>query len=512
MARLLPLLAFVGLAAISAADRPITITIVHSNDMHDHVQSTPIRGVSYGGYARQATLIRQIRGREKNVLLLNAGDMFQGTLYFNVYQGLAEVAYLNEMGYDSMAVGNHEFDNGPTGLAKFVDLATFPVLSADLDVSAEPSLRGKIAPSTVLKVGGERVGVVGATTVDVTNISSPGPNVRVLDLKSSVQAAVDGLTKQGINKIVLLTHIGYAEDKALATQLHDVDIIVGGHSHTPLGTPDIDGWRKAEGPYPTLVKDAAGQTVPIVQAYEWSKVLGEIKLDFDGGGHIRRIVLAKPIIVDEKVPEDMAVKSLAAALEKPIMDLQNSKIGTTNGALSKESVNGESLMADVIADSMLEVTTDQGSVAAFVNSGGVRASLEQGTITYGQAISVQPFGNTLTVLELSGVELLGAINEGIGSGGELNPSHGTSYRVDRSKPKGEQAADVMVAGQPLDPAKTYRVTFLNFTANGGDAHKILQNAKGARVDTKIVDLDALIAYIKRHSPLDIRPEGRLGPK
>lgn len=509
MRRLLPLLALC-LANQAFADRPIRITIVHSNDMHDHVQPTKIRGANYGGYARQATLIKQIRAQEKNVLLVNAGDMFQGTLYFNVYEGLAEAAYMNAVRYDAMAVGNHEFDMGPATLGRFAGLVTFPLLSANLDVQNEPALNGKIASSAVVKVGGQRVGLVGAVTPELPTISSPGKNVQLKDLTTSVQSAVDALTKQGVNKIVLITHIGYEEDKKLVTRLHDVDVIVGGHSHTPLGTPDLSGWSPARGPYPTLVNDVQNREVPIVQAYEWSKVLGEITLDFDGRGHLKKIVKAQPIVVDEKIPEDLEVKSLVAALEKPILDLQTKEVGTAAVAIPKEAnATGESLMANVVADAMLEATEKTGAVAAFVNAGGVRASLEAGPITYGMAIAVQPFGNTLTYLDLTGAELKAALEEGVGTGGELNPSRNSSYRIDRSKPGGERVSEVVVAGQPLDLAKTYRVAFLSFTASGGDAHVVLQNAKGTRGDTGLIDLDALLTYAKAHSPLNPKEEGRI---
>lgn len=500
-----PVLGFLLAFGPAVADRPIEITIIHSNDLHAHVQPFTIRKVSYGGYARQATLIRQIRAKAKNVLLLNAGDVFQGTLYFNVYEGLADLAYMNEIGYDAMAVGNHEFDRGPAALSTFVGLADFPVLSANLNLAAEPALKDKIHASAVLTVGGERIGVVGCTTPDVTNISSPGPTVTLRDLRASVQAEVDKLTTQGINKIIVLSHIGYNEDKQLAASLHDVDMIVGGHSHTPLGTPELAGWRKADGPYPTHVRDAKGEDVLIVQAYEWSKVLGRITVDFDRRGHITKVVTATPLVVDEKVPEDPETKSLVAAFEKPIANLQNQAVGNADVTIPKEvNQTGESLMADVIADGMLEATQKAGSVAAFVNSGGVRGGLEPGRITYGEAISIEPFGNTLTVLDLTGAELKGAIEEGIGTGGELNPSHGTSYRI-----SGHSAANIKVAGAPLDPSKTYRVTFLNFTSNGGDNHKVLQNAKGVRTDTGLIDLDAFLDYIKKYSPLRPVAEGRI---
>jgi 5'-nucleotidase len=509
MRRFTPLVVFLSLATMAVADRPITITFVHSNDLHAHVQPTSIRKVSYGGYARQATLIRQIREKERNVLLLSAGDTFQGTLYFNVYEGLADLAYMNEIGYQAMAVGNHEFDRGPATLATFVRNAQFPVLSANLNLDAEPLLKDRIQPSAVLTVGGERVGVVGCTTPDLPNISSPGPTVTLRDLRTSVQSAVDDLSRQGINKIVVLSHIGYAEDKQLASELHDVDLIIGGHSHTPLGTPSIPGWREPGGPYPTHARDARGQDVLIVQAYEWGKVLGRIKVDFDGKGRVRRAE-GTPIVVDEKVPEDPKVKALLAALEKPILSLQNQRVGEARINIPKEPLpGGESLMANVIADAMLDATAKAGAVAAYINSGGVRGSFEAGPITYGAAISVQPFSNTLTVLELSGTELRNALEQGVGTGGELNPSRGSSYRIDRSRPKGQQVVDVVVAGQPLDPAKTYRLAFLNFTASGGDAHEILKNAKGTRIDTGLIDLDALLDYIKKNSPLEPKPENRI---
>jgi 5'-nucleotidase len=480
------------------ADKPITITLLHSNDLHAHIEPTTIRGKTFGGYARQATLIRRFRQTEPNVLLLSGGDTFQGTLFFNTYEGLADLAFMNAVGYNAMAVGNHEFDRGPKPLGTFAGLANFPILSANLDVSGEPALVNKISASAIVTVGGEKIGIVGATTPTVTNISSPGPTVKLKDLHDSVQAAVDELTRKGINKIFLVTHIGYEEDQALVRTLHDVDFVVGGHSHTPLGTPSLPGWPSSRGAYPTVVKDSRNVSVPIVQCWEWGKVFGHITLDFDGQGHLVRWSNAKPIVVDDSIPDDPLVASMIAAFKRPIVDLQNQPVGEALEALPKE---GADPIGEVIADGMLEATAKAGSVVAFVNSGGVRGSLEAGKITYGNAISIEPFGNTLVTLDLTGSELKGAIEEGIGTGGLLIPSTGSGYRVDRSAPKGSKADNIVIANQPLDSNKTYRATFLNFTANGGDAHNVLKNAKGARTDLGIIDLDAFIDYIKKHSPL-----------
>lgn len=502
-------LGFVAASATALADKPITVTILHTNDLHAHIEPTPIRKVPYGGYARQATVIKQVRARDKNVLLLNAGDTFQGTLYFNVYEGLADLAFMNAVRYQAMTVGNHEFDKGPQPLANFANLAQFPLLSANVDVSNEPALKGKIYPSAIATIEGERIGIVGATTPDLPNIASPGPNVRMKKLLESVQEAVDYLGTKGVNKVILLSHIGYNEDLELAKQLKNVDLVIGGHSHSPLGTPAIDGWRAAVGPYPTVVKDAEGRDLPIVQAWEWGKVIGHLKLSFDAEGRVTGIADAKPIVIDESIPEDPEVKALVAALQRPIAQLANQEVGIAAAAIARDQVNGESLMANVIADAMLAATQKQGAVVALINQGGVRGNLEAGKITYGNAIAVQPFNNTLVTLDVTGAELKQAIEQGVGTGGQLTPSRGSSYRIDAGAPEGNRVRDLVIAGQPIEAAKTYRVALLSFTAGGGDSLFAFRDAKGIRTDTGLLDLDALLEYIRANSPLNPKPEGRI---
>lgn len=500
---------FVLLSGLVFADKPITITLLHSNDLHAHIEPTRIRGKEYGGYARQATIIKKIRASEPNVMLLSGGDTFQGTLFFNTYEGLADLAFMNAVHYDAMAVGNHEFDRGPRPLGKFASLAAFPVLSANLDVTGEPALKDAIHDSAIVTIGGEKFGIVGATTPTVTNISSPGPTVKLKDLHDSVQAAVDKLQSQGIDRIFLVTHIGYEEDQALVKTLHGVSFVVGGHSHTPLGTPDLPGWPKSQGPYPTIVKDSQGIEVPIVQSWEWGKVFGHITLHFDANGHLKWSN-AKPIVVDSSIAEDTEVASMIAAFKRPIAALADQPVGETKIALPKEGAGSmDGPMGDVIADGMLAATAKGGAVVAFVNSGGVRGGLDPGIITYGQLISIEPFGNTLVLLDLTGAELIAAIEEGIGTGGLLVPSKGSSYKVNRSQPAGARVSEVVIAGQPIDSARTYRVTLLNFTSNGGDDHRVLKEAKGSRTDSGLVDLDALIEYVKSHSPLAVDEPRRI---
>lgn len=512
-ARVPALLGLWSLGLLVAA-QPLDLTVVHTNDLHAHLEPTKRREKSFGGYARTATIIRELRSKEPNTIVLNAGDTFQGTLFFNVYVGLADLAIMNAIGYDAMTVGNHEFDRGPKPLADFAKLARFPIVSANLDLSQEPLLKDLIKPSTIIEVGGQKVGVIGLTTPDAANISSPGDNVVFRPVEDAIKEQVAAFEAQGIDKIVLLSHIGYEEDVALAPKLKGVDVIVGGHSHTLLGDA-VEGLTPPGGPYPTVAKDAAGNTVLIVQAHEWGKTVGHLKVRFDEKGHVVNWTGSKPIIMDESVAEDPLVATMVAAFLKPIAAKSGEVIGRTISGLSRDlAEQGENLMGNAIADAMLEATKKSGAVMAFMNAGGVRAAIEPGEITYGMVIGVQPFNNTLTILDLTGAELKAALEHGVSKyptydGAFLHVSSGSRFVFDPARPSGDRIIELVVAGKPWSATATYRVCTNNFTAGGGDFHDVLKAAKGYRLDTGLLDVDALIEYLRAHSPLDAKLEGRI---
>jgi 5'-nucleotidase len=494
----------------------ITITLLHNNDLHARVEQTLIQGQPYGGVARIGALVEQIRRTDRNVVLLNAGDTFQGTLYFQAYGGLADLWFKNRIGYDAMALGNHEFDKGPGPLAEFVDRARFPILSANVDVSQEPTLRGKISPYTVIEVGGEKLGVIGATTEDTPTISSPGPTVAFRPPREPVISAVRALELQGVHRIILLSHLGYAADRELARTLDGLDVVVGGHSHTLLGAFDRPGLPEPEGTYPTVVRGPRGDVL-VVQAWQWGKVLGKLRLTFDARGRVRSWAGSRPILVDRSIPEDPFLLAMVQRFQRPIEALRRSVIGQTEVLLdgSRDATRrGEATMAAVIADGFLEATARMGAVAGFINAGGVRASLEAGPVTYEQAITVQPFGNTLTVLDLTGAELLAALEHGVSrlpesGGGMLLPSAGFEYAVDLARLPGQRVVSATLNGEPVDAARTYRIVTGSFTANGGDGHAVLANARGYRMDTGLLDVDVLVATIRARSPLRVAAEQRV---
>ena len=244
VALLLFMLVFSVLPA-GAQGGDFNLTVLHTNDVHGRVDQfdgfgTPCDAEEaaanecFGGAARIKTIVDQVRLEDGNVVLLDGGDQFQGTLFYTQYKGAEAQEMMNALGYDAMAVGNHEFDDGPDTLGRFVDGANFPVLSANIDASAEPTLAGKIQPSAVIEIGGETIGVVGYTTEDTAILSSPGPNVVFNNIEASVQAAVDDLTAQGINKIMAVSHAGFMRNGG-----DDYAVFVGARNAYDFG-PSLD--------------------------------------------------------------------------------------------------------------------------------------------------------------------------------------------------------------------------------------------------------------------------------
>ena len=211
------------IGTLSPAFANFELTILHLNDLHSRIESinkydstcdaeTEAEGECFGGIARIKSKIDDRRGAleadGKNVLVLDAGDQFQGSLFYTTYKGEAAVEFMNQMDIDAMAVGNHEFDDGPEALAKFIDEANFPVISGNIDVNSEATLQGKIQGTLVIEKAGERIGLVSVVAEDTDETSSPGDNVRFIRSEDYLKGVVEAFETAGINKIIALTHVG----------------------------------------------------------------------------------------------------------------------------------------------------------------------------------------------------------------------------------------------------------------------------------------------------------------
>lgn len=310
----------------STSPADLSITLLHINDHHSHLGESTLplqletaRGVRerinlpVGGFARVASAMKNLAATRPNAVKIHAGDAITGDLFYNLSQGEADAALMNAVCFDTFTLGNHEFDNGDTGLKTFLDYLNrgnckTQVLSANVRFGASSVLNPSKAKNTpvrtsaVIELGGRKVGFVGITTADKTkNSSRPDKDTLFADEAVSAQAEIDRLAAQGISHIVLQTHYGYKADLQLARRLRGVDVIVGGDSHTLLGPDTLKTYGLTpQGPYPTMAADLDGKPVCVVQAGQYAYVVGELRVDFDKQGNVQGCAGTPHVLVGDR--------------------------------------------------------------------------------------------------------------------------------------------------------------------------------------------------------------------
>ncbi|MBP1848919.1 5'-nucleotidase C-terminal domain-containing protein [Rhizobium halophytocola] len=512
----------------STAFADFELHILHNNDFHSRIESInkydstcasedDEKGECFGGAARFITAIKETRKslEGQNVILLNAGDNFQGSLFYTTYKGAAEAEFMNMMGFDAMTIGNHEFDDSEDGLKGFLDKVKFPVVSANVLPGYSSKIGDQVKPSIVLDVGGQKIGIVGAVANDTDELSSPGPNIMIAEDVATITAQVEKLKGEGVDKIIALTHVGYPRDLAAIAKIPDIDVVVGGHSHSLLSNTD----EKAEGPYPTMVDNPGGYKVPVVQAGAYSKYLGNLDVVFDDSGVVKS-ASGDPILVDAKFKPDEAAAARVKELAGPIEELKTKEIGETEGPVegSRDICRAEECsMGDLVADAMVDRVKDQGVTIAFQNGGGLRASIDAGTVTMGEVLTVLPFQNTLATFELKGADIVAALENGLSQieegAGRFPQVSGLKLTYDKSKPAGSRVVSVEVKEgdgfTPLEMDKTYKVATNNFMRTGGDGYSVFE-AKGMNAYDYGPGLETVVAdYIAKNSPYKPYTDGRI---
>lgn len=504
------------------------LNILHINDLHSRIEAInkydstcsaeeESKNECFGGVARLKAAIDAERQAlaGKNVLLLNAGDNFQGSLFYTTYKGAVEAEFLNLMKFDAMTVGNHEFDDSEDGLATFLDKVQFPVVTANVAAGASSKIGDRIKPFIVIQQGGQGIGVIGAVANDTAELSSPGPNVLIGDDVADITAAIVELKKQGVNKIIALTHVGYPRDLAAIARIPDIDVVVGGHSHTLLSNTS----DKAEGPYPTLVDNPGGYKVPVVQAGAYSKYLGNLKVVFDDAGVVKKSS-GEPIVIDGSIKPDEAVVARIKELAGPIDALKNKIVAESAEPIdgSRETCRAaECAMGNLVTDAILERTRSQGMTIAITNGGGLRASIDGGPVSMGEVLSVLPFQNTIATFQLKGSDIVAALENGLSQieegAGRFPQVSGLKYLFDRSKPAGSRVVSVEAKEGdtfvPLDPAKTYGVVSNNYMRSGGDGYSVFATA-GLNAYDFGPNLELVVAdYLAAHRPYKPYTDGRI---
>lgn len=296
------------------------LSLVHVNDIHVRMEETnkysaacrpkdKKSGKCFGGIARLQTAIKQLRASEKNVLCVNAGDFFQGTVWYSHFKWTVVSRFNNLLNFDAMTLGNHEFDDGVKGLEPFLRNQTVPFVVSNIDIRHTPELSGLYRPSVVLTVGDKKVGLIGYLTPETLEVSNPGKLI-INDEVEAVAKEAEKLHQEGVDVIIGLGHSGYEKDIEIAKKIPHIDVVVGGHTHSFLYDKELKNPSNdiIEGPYPTIVNNTEGGKAAVVQAYAYTKYLGHLRLTFDEEGRLVKWK-GKPILLNNKYAEDEEVKS-----------------------------------------------------------------------------------------------------------------------------------------------------------------------------------------------------------
>ncbi|MGB7338738.1 MAG: 5'-nucleotidase C-terminal domain-containing protein [Phototrophicaceae bacterium] len=496
-------------------DTLVTLTILHTNDTHSHHEGDS----DGGGAARMATVINQVRAEEDNVILLDGGDRFTGTLFHTVYLGQDNVRIMNLMEYDAMALGNHEFDNGDEVLADFVNGVNFPVLAANIDFSASPILSDiGIEQYTIVDVNGVQVGVIGLTTPDTPEIANPGVDLVFSDdLVTIANTLAAELTEQGVNIIVLLTHTGINTDFVIAPQLENIDVFVGGHSHSLLSNQNAP----AVAEYPVVFTNETTEDIVLyVQAQEHYNYLGRLDLQFTVDG-VADDWDGDTIFLSPYITPDPIMEFVVAELAEPIAAIRAEPAGATSEVVLVGDRRicrvEECNLGNLIADAQRAHT---GTDVAIMNAGGIRRDLPATDLTLGDVLEVQPFGNLVSTMDVTGAVLLQAIENGIsgitvgeggivsrdGASGRFPQVSGMRFSYDPNLEVGNRVTSIEIQQEdgsfaPLDPEATYSLTVPNFVAGGGDGYTML-TAEGSNVYLfGSVDWEVTRDYMQEISPI-----------
>ena len=495
------------------------LVIIHTNDTHGH----PVKFLKYpaqdvGGLPARSTLVRQIRKENRNVLVLDAGDLNTGRAESNFFKAKPDIEGYNYIGYDAMTLGNHEFDNPTEVLEWQMSLAHFPFLSANIKIKDGEYLTRRYI---IKKFHGFKVAIFGLTTRETLLIGNQ-EHIKDLIFEDEIQVAkklVPELKKKA-DLIIALVHMGIYPSfregsRRLASEVDGIDLIVDGHTHTRLDSPIF------------VKKFGSDHKTLIVQAWKWGLVAGKVDLWIQNRKVIDYQFESIPInlkkeekkadgskvysYIGKKIEEDEVLLHALQSYVDKVESRLSEVIGHAEDIFYyKDARRKETALGNIIADSMLWYTRNMGVDFAIHNGGGIRSDLPKGRITMKSIYEVLPFDNSVVILTLNGSDVLslfdyiGKISAGDGAFPQV--SEGVTFTINRITGK---CQDIHIKGQPIHQFRNYRIATNSYLASGGDGFRMFLNAI-FKYDTSKFQKDVLIEYIQ-HVGGNIKPktEGRI---
>lgn len=484
----------VGAAPAFAEEAAKVLTIVHVNDMHGRYDFDDYEGAM--GFGRLKAKVDELRVANPNLLLFDSGDAFHGTTDINLTEGKAMVKLMNLLGFDAMVPGNHDFNYGYEELLELKEMAEFPILGAN--IVKEANGESDFEPYTIIEIDGLKIGVFGLGTPETKFKSHPDntKGIEFIDEIESAKKSVKELQDKGVDVIIGLAHLGIAgtsttTSKELAENVEGIDLIIDGHSHE-------------------ILNEKIGDTL-LVQSESYLKNIGIVNMEITDGKVSNMEASLFTFEEAKELTPDPEIEVEVAAIKESTEPIKKVIIGKSNIALDGERANvrtGETNLGNLITDAMRTAT---GADIAFANGGGIRASIPEGDISKGHILTAFPFTNTLAVIEITGAELLEALEHGVdlypGQAGHFPHVSGMTYKIDAGLPVGERIVEVTIGGETLDVEKKYSLVTNDFMAAGGDGYTMF-DGKSIIGEGGLLS-DVLIEYVVELQEVDYAVEGRI---
>lgn len=505
---LLPILGAVAFFGISKAE---SLVILHTNDTHSTIDPLPD---GTGGVLQRKAIIDSVRSAEKNVILIDAGDIVQGTLYFKYFNGDVEYPLMDMMGYDYRVLGNHEFDNGMASLASHYKEIKGVPLSANYDFTGT-ELDGVFQPYSIKEIEGKKIGFIGLNIDPASIISQKNFHGRYLDVISTGNELASRLkNEENCDLVVAITHIGYLSgndkpsDIDLAESSENIDLIIGGHSHTLIDPEQPED-------VPSLINNKNGRPIRVVQTGKQGKFIGKLNIDLDNlplksGDEIGyELIPVTQRFSEDKLDKTMIdfIKPYRAAVDS----VNNIVIGYSEHNLEKTRTGGlANLTADIayhygqeISDSIRESGQEFPPIdLSIMNVGGIRHHMPEGAITEGQILSTYPFSNRMVIIAVKGSDIIDALKVSCAKGGEA-----VSGNIRVVADSLGRLKRVVIDGKEMDPEKEYIVATIDYLAEGNDDLVSLANHRKLWISDEEVSIPILSWIIKQQKlGLKIAPD------
>lgn len=469
------------------------LVILHTNDTHSQIAPLPD---GLGGVMRRKAVIDSVRAAEKNVLLVDAGDAVQGTLYFYLYGGKVEQEIMNILGVDTRILGNHEFDNGIDSLAAVLSLSDANKISTNYNLDNTP-LAGQFEPYVIKEYGGKRIGIIGIN-LDPTGIITKGnyEGLEFLPIVATANLTAEKLRKdEGVDAVIALSHIGYnpkglVGDSVLATNSRGIDIIIGGHSHDTIDPTTEQGARRSR------LRNLDGEEVLVVQTGKSGRRIGKIEINLDSlgiGGRPSYSLIPVSSRYDNYKDETLA-KALSP-YTAGVDSLMHLWVGESPKVFEAEDTELLNYFTDFIYESGSKLAP--GVDLAIANKGGLRADIPAGKFSKGHIINMVPFANYINVIDVKGRDLLDVFDVmAMTDGNGVSRNVAVKYSKDDDGDEAE-AEEVLVDGRRIDPYRTYRVATIDYLAKGGDYMSGLTRGKLVAA-SKVPVYDSLLEYLSEN--------------